>query len=133
MTAGFRGRRWFETYTVLTRLRGGLSRSPTDVVALLSHDFPASCRTSCVQVRAFRSSWPGPPRPLPAADWGRHRARFVRDQPPGPDSHDGSMSVARSFADEPCHLRVGQIWRPFRSDAKVATMAVLSVLVPAVR
>ena len=42
MRPASKGRRWFGTYTVLTRLRGGLSRSPTDVVALLSHDFPAS-------------------------------------------------------------------------------------------
>ena len=39
---GLAGHAWFETYSVLTRLPGGLRRSPTDVVALLSHDFPAS-------------------------------------------------------------------------------------------
>ncbi len=39
---GLSGHAWFETYSVLTRLPGGLRRSPADVAALLSHDFPAS-------------------------------------------------------------------------------------------
>jgi predicted nucleic acid-binding protein len=39
---GLAGHAWFETYSVLTRLPGGLRRSPADVAALLSHDFPAS-------------------------------------------------------------------------------------------
>lgn len=39
---GLAGHAWFETYSVLTRLPGGLRRSPTDVTALLAHDFPAS-------------------------------------------------------------------------------------------
>jgi predicted nucleic acid-binding protein len=39
---GLAGHAWFETYSVLTRLPGGLRRSPTDVAALLAHDFPAS-------------------------------------------------------------------------------------------
>ena len=38
---GLAGHAWFETYSVLTRLPGGLRRSPADVVALLAHDFPA--------------------------------------------------------------------------------------------
>ena len=39
---GLAGHAWFETYSVLTRLPGGRRRSPADVAALLSHDFPAS-------------------------------------------------------------------------------------------
>ena len=39
---GLAGHAWFETYSVLTRLPGGLRRSPADVAALLAHDFPAS-------------------------------------------------------------------------------------------
>ena len=39
---GLAGHAWFETYSVLTRLPGGLRRSPGDVAGLLSHDFPAS-------------------------------------------------------------------------------------------
>ena len=39
---GLAGHAWFETYSVLTRLPGRLRRSPADVAALLSHDFPAS-------------------------------------------------------------------------------------------
>lgn len=39
---GLAGHAWFETYSVLTRLPGGLRRSPTDVVTLLAHDFPES-------------------------------------------------------------------------------------------
>ena len=39
---GLAGHAWFETYSVLTRLPGGLRRSPADVAALLSHDFPGS-------------------------------------------------------------------------------------------
>jgi predicted nucleic acid-binding protein len=38
---GLAGHAWFETYSVLTRLPGGLRRSPADVAALLAHDFPA--------------------------------------------------------------------------------------------
>jgi predicted nucleic acid-binding protein len=39
---GLAGHAWFETYSVLTRLPGGRRRSPTDVAALLAHDFPAT-------------------------------------------------------------------------------------------
>jgi predicted nucleic acid-binding protein len=39
---GLAGHAWFETYSVLTRLPGGLRRSPADVAALLVHDFPAT-------------------------------------------------------------------------------------------
>ncbi len=39
---GLAGHAWFETYSVLTRLPGGLRRSPADVVRLLAHNFPAS-------------------------------------------------------------------------------------------
>ena len=39
---GLAGHAWFETYSVLTRLPGGLRRSPADVVRLLTHNFPAS-------------------------------------------------------------------------------------------
>ncbi len=39
---GLAGHAWFETYSVLTRLPGGLRRAPSDVAAMLSHDFPAS-------------------------------------------------------------------------------------------
>ena len=39
---GLAGHAWFETYSVLTRLPGGLRRSPADVAALLAHDFPAT-------------------------------------------------------------------------------------------
>jgi predicted nucleic acid-binding protein len=39
---GLAGHAWFETYSVLTRLPGGLRRSPADVVALLAHDFQAT-------------------------------------------------------------------------------------------
>ncbi len=39
---GLAGHAWFEAYSVLTRLPGGLRRSPADVAALLAHDFPAS-------------------------------------------------------------------------------------------
>jgi len=39
---GLAGHAWFETYSVLTRLPGGLRRSPADVFALLAHDFPAT-------------------------------------------------------------------------------------------
>ena len=39
---GLAGHAWFETYSVLTRLPGGLRRSPADVAALLAHNFPAS-------------------------------------------------------------------------------------------
>lgn len=37
---GLSGHAWFETYSVLTRLPGGLRRAPGDVVRLLAHDFP---------------------------------------------------------------------------------------------
>ena len=37
---GLAGHAWFESYSVLTRLPGGLRRSPADVAALLAHDFP---------------------------------------------------------------------------------------------
>ena len=39
---GLAGHAWFETYSVLTRLPGGLRRSPADAVRVLAHDFPAS-------------------------------------------------------------------------------------------
>jgi len=39
---GLAGHAWFETYSVLTRLPGGLRRSPAEVAALLAHDFPAT-------------------------------------------------------------------------------------------
>lgn len=39
---GLAGHAWFETYSVLTRLPGGLRRAPADVATLLAHDFPAS-------------------------------------------------------------------------------------------
>jgi predicted nucleic acid-binding protein len=39
---GLAGHAWFETYSVLTRLPGGLRRSPADVARLLAHNFPAS-------------------------------------------------------------------------------------------
>ena len=41
-TLGLAGHAWFETYSVLTRLPGGLRRSPADAVRVLAHDFPAS-------------------------------------------------------------------------------------------
>jgi predicted nucleic acid-binding protein len=39
---GLAGHAWFETYSVLTRLPPGIRRSPADVRALLTHDFPGS-------------------------------------------------------------------------------------------
>jgi predicted nucleic acid-binding protein len=39
---GLAGHAWFETYSILTRLPGGLRRSPTDVTRVLVHNFPAS-------------------------------------------------------------------------------------------
>jgi predicted nucleic acid-binding protein len=39
---GLAGHAWFETYSVLTRLPGGLRRSPAEVATLLAHDFPAT-------------------------------------------------------------------------------------------
>ena len=39
---GLAGHAWFETYSVLTRLPGGLRRSSAEVAALLLHNFPAS-------------------------------------------------------------------------------------------
>jgi predicted nucleic acid-binding protein len=39
---GLSGHAWFETYSVLTRLPGGLRRSSPDALRLLAHDFPAS-------------------------------------------------------------------------------------------
>jgi len=39
---GLAGHAWFETYSVLTRLRPELRRSPGDVERLLAHNFPAS-------------------------------------------------------------------------------------------
>ncbi len=39
---GLAGHAWFETYSVLTRLPGGLRRSPADAIRVLAHDFPAS-------------------------------------------------------------------------------------------
>jgi len=37
---GLAGHAWFETYSVLTRLPGGLRRSPADAIRILTHDFP---------------------------------------------------------------------------------------------
>jgi toxin FitB len=39
---GLAGHAWFETYSVLTRLPGGLRRSPADAMRVMAHDFPAS-------------------------------------------------------------------------------------------
>ena len=39
---GLAGHAWFETYSVLTRMPPGVRRSPADVQAILSHDFPAT-------------------------------------------------------------------------------------------
>lgn len=39
---GLAGHAFFETYSVLTRLPGGLRRSPADVLRLLARNFPAS-------------------------------------------------------------------------------------------
>lgn len=39
---GLAGHAWFETWSVLTRLPPGVRRSPSDVRALLDHDFPAT-------------------------------------------------------------------------------------------
>ena len=39
---GLAGHAWFESYSVLTRLPGGHRRSPSDVAAILAHNFPAS-------------------------------------------------------------------------------------------
>ena len=39
---GLAGHAWFEAYSVLTRLPGGLRRSPADVADLLARDFPAT-------------------------------------------------------------------------------------------
>ncbi len=39
---GLAGHAWFEAYSVLTRLPGGLRRSPPDAAAILTHNFPAS-------------------------------------------------------------------------------------------
>lgn len=39
---GLAGHAWFEAYSVLTRLPGGLRRSPGDANRLLAHNFPAS-------------------------------------------------------------------------------------------
>ncbi len=39
---GLAGHAWFETYSVLTRLPGGLRRSPTDALRLLAGNFPES-------------------------------------------------------------------------------------------
>ena len=52
---GLAGHAWFETYSVLTRLPGGLRRSPADVAALLSHDFPASAFLTEQAAAAFGS------------------------------------------------------------------------------
>jgi len=50
---GLAGHAWFETYSVLTRLPGALRRSPADVAALLSHDFPASAFLTEESAAAF--------------------------------------------------------------------------------
>jgi len=39
---GLAGHAWFETYSVLTRLPGPQRRSPTDALALLVNNFPAT-------------------------------------------------------------------------------------------
>jgi predicted nucleic acid-binding protein len=39
---GLAGHAWFETYSVLTRLPGGLRRSPADVAALRAQVIPAT-------------------------------------------------------------------------------------------
>jgi predicted nucleic acid-binding protein len=39
---GLAGHAWFETYSVLTRLPGGLRRSPRDALRILARNFPAS-------------------------------------------------------------------------------------------
>jgi predicted nucleic acid-binding protein len=39
---GLAGHAWLETYSVLTRLPGGLRRSPADAARILRHNFPAS-------------------------------------------------------------------------------------------
>lgn len=39
---GLAGHAWFETYSVLTRLPGPQRRSPTDTLAVLAHNFPAT-------------------------------------------------------------------------------------------
>ena len=39
---GLAGHAWFETYSVLTRLPGGLRRSPEDAHRILARNFPAS-------------------------------------------------------------------------------------------
>lgn len=52
---GLAGHAWFETYSVLTRLPGRLRRSPVDVAALLSHDFPASAFLAEEVAAAFGS------------------------------------------------------------------------------
>lgn len=39
---GLAGHAWFETYSVLTRLPGGLRRSPPDVIRVLTRNFPDS-------------------------------------------------------------------------------------------
>src|SRR3954466_11094768 len=39
---GLAGHAWFATYSVLTRLPGGLRRSPADVFRLLAQNFPDS-------------------------------------------------------------------------------------------
>jgi predicted nucleic acid-binding protein len=39
---GLAGHAWFETYSVLTRLPGGLRRSPADATRLLTRNVPAS-------------------------------------------------------------------------------------------
>jgi predicted nucleic acid-binding protein len=52
---GLAGHAWFETYSVLTRLPGGLRRSPADVAALLSRNFPASAFLAEDAAAAFGS------------------------------------------------------------------------------
>lgn len=39
---GLAGHAWFETFSVLTRLPGSLRRSPSEVIRVLTHNFPAS-------------------------------------------------------------------------------------------
>jgi predicted nucleic acid-binding protein len=50
---GLAGHAWFETYSVLTRLPGGLRRSPADVGRLLAHNFPVSAYLGEVEAAAL--------------------------------------------------------------------------------
>jgi predicted nucleic acid-binding protein len=56
---GLAGHAWFETYSVLTRLPGGLRRSPADIAALLAHDFPATAFLTAKAAAALGSELAG--------------------------------------------------------------------------